>query len=124
MIGERGRRFEKSTPKPKKSLFFSLLAGNLEAETVSTATASATIFVHFRGVHLRVFAFDSRHSLANRWSGMGVVRAAFRIAAISRAIAPNLTGMAGIFMIHSGQDRDAFNSTVGQRGRMGAASRE
>ena len=29
----------------------------------------STIFVYFRDVRQRMFAFDSRHSLANRWSG-------------------------------------------------------
>jgi len=35
----------------ENSLLISLLAGNLTVETGSTATASATIFVHFRIVH-------------------------------------------------------------------------
>jgi len=35
----------------QNSLLISLLAGNLTVETGSTATASATIFVHFRIVH-------------------------------------------------------------------------
>jgi hypothetical protein len=51
----------------QNSLLISLLAGNLTVETGLTATASATNFVHFCAVRPRMFAFDSCHSLANRW---------------------------------------------------------
>jgi hypothetical protein len=38
--------------------------------SIKAETASATIFVHFRNVREWMFAFNSRQSLANRWSTM------------------------------------------------------
>jgi hypothetical protein len=63
----------------QNSLFISLLAGNRGVETGSTVAASATNFVLFRGVREQMFAFDSGHSLANRWPRRDSVHAAFRV---------------------------------------------
>jgi hypothetical protein len=73
IIGRMGCSKPLSGPKLKYSLFFSLLAGNLVVETGSIATAPATKFAIFCRVRKRMFAFNSRVSLANHWPRRGVL---------------------------------------------------